>query len=986
MKKLCLFICLVLLGQQLILAANNIAYLRESSGSWYLGTINGATLSALDEVSLSYAPVIGLNGSALLKEGDFNGDGISDVAVVLNPLAPVVQIYDLSSLDSGGKLLDVSLTSLVSDCSTILDILAGDFDNDGIDELSFVYNHTDGNHQTQRTNNILEQQNISYKHLTNIEDLGNYTSETISTLGYGTLLYSLSGDFWGLGYDQIGYIYNNEDDDHHTYKVFNVYTGQFVTYRHLSNETNDGLITFAAVCDYDGDGTDEIAYVSEKSGDDYQRFKYYDHPNWSNELLISKITEGTIINLIAGNFNDDSNGTEEICYIFDNIDGDHVSQRVIENNSGTLSKVYDRHLTTLSEDAMVRISNVGDFNGDGRPEIGYLYRDNGNNEFLAATYDHTSLNFEKVTLNYEIVYAVAVGITTKIISRLEDQTYSPIPLYKTGIPINTFNFGWYTDATNNAVYWDQLKNNSPTNSNVRYTETVGGTRTDFDNYKTYITDMAAGSNNFPKVTFADYIPTQYMTSVLPVVYNSSFVTHFNELDAMSEVVGHYIGDDFYPRCERTASNPNSWYEWEQHDALFNLVNANSNKYTFVAENSLRLVDAYNDGRTNFHVPMLEEYLYRKVHDTPSENNYTRVSCVDRIYKINKLIKDPSNSHQPGFIYIAQAHGEQVTDPTWTPRIANWEELRYSVFNAIIHGAGGIFIWSYSETDISGVVYSSRTDYPENIVDNIYYNISNELSLGSIPAATGSLLDALKNGHVNDFNVFSDKDGFNSDANTVYEGMNPKGATDSDLFGKNISDLNYIVRQSGNTYYLLTVNNSNQALIDVEYYLPLAETSGKYILEVCISSDGTLSTNSPETKVQKTRDGITYCTFVEDILDPFKVKIYRINTSNTFSLSKKNDMRMYEQDDVIPSTYGLSQNYPNPFNPETSITYTIPLKEHITLTVYNMLGQKVKTLVDGIKDAGVYSVNFNANELASGVYFYTLKTENYNRSKKLILLK
>ncbi len=88
----------------------------------------------------------------------------------------------------------------------------------------------------------------------------------------------------------------------------------------------------------------------------------------------------------------------------------------------------------------------------------------------------------------------------------------------------------------------------------------------------------------------------------------------------------------------------------------------------------------------------------------------------------------------------------------------------------------------------------------------------------------------------------------------------------------------------------------------------------------------------------------------------------------------------------PLNYSLEQNYPNPFNPTTTIQYRIPRDESVTLKVYNLLGQKVKTLVDEQQRAGSYEIEFRADNLASGVYFYRLIAGNYTEIKRMILIK
>ena len=89
---------------------------------------------------------------------------------------------------------------------------------------------------------------------------------------------------------------------------------------------------------------------------------------------------------------------------------------------------------------------------------------------------------------------------------------------------------------------------------------------------------------------------------------------------------------------------------------------------------------------------------------------------------------------------------------------------------------------------------------------------------------------------------------------------------------------------------------------------------------------------------------------------------------------------------IPNGINLEQNYPNPFNPSTKITYTIPELSFITLKVYNVLGKEVSTLVSEEKEAGKYSVEFDAKGLPSGIYFYRLQAGDFVETKKMVLMK
>jgi len=90
--------------------------------------------------------------------------------------------------------------------------------------------------------------------------------------------------------------------------------------------------------------------------------------------------------------------------------------------------------------------------------------------------------------------------------------------------------------------------------------------------------------------------------------------------------------------------------------------------------------------------------------------------------------------------------------------------------------------------------------------------------------------------------------------------------------------------------------------------------------------------------------------------------------------------------AIATEYALAQNFPNPFNPSTSITYSVKEAGNVTLKVFSIDGREVATLVDGHQDANVYSVNFDAANLASGVYMYTLEVNGFTATKKMVLMK
>jgi len=140
-------------------------------------------------------------------------------------------------------------------------------------------------------------------------------------------------------------------------------------------------------------------------------------------------------------------------------------------------------------------------------------------------------------------------------------------------------------------------------------------------------------------------------------------------------------------------------------------------------------------------------------------------------------------------------------------------------------------------------------------------------------------------------------------------------------------------------------------------------------------------------------------------DSFKVNTYTTNANGiildneNYALTILNDdagsyLTKYKIDGitsvtdskVMPTHLYLSQNYPNPFNPSTKISFVNPSADHVNLTVYDFLGREVTTLVDEVLPAGQKDIEFQASNLASGIYFYRLTSGTRSEFKKMILLK
>ena len=112
------------------------------------------------------------------------------------------------------------------------------------------------------------------------------------------------------------------------------------------------------------------------------------------------------------------------------------------------------------------------------------------------------------------------------------------------------------------------------------------------------------------------------------------------------------------------------------------------------------------------------------------------------------------------------------------------------------------------------------------------------------------------------------------------------------------------------------------------------------------------------------------------------RLKQIDTDGKFEYSKTTEVTVNN----LPSTFEMDQNYPNPFNPSTTIKFSVPKESFVNIAVYNMLGQKVATVVNGTMKEGSYEQTFNASNLSSGNYVYVMTAGDSKIVKKMVLVK
>ena len=279
----------------------------------------------------------------------------------------------------------------------------------------------------------------------------------------------------------------------------------------------------------------------------------------------------------------------------------------------------------------------------------------------------------------------------------------------------------------------------------------------------------------------------------------------------------------------------------------------------------------------------------------------------------------------------------------------------------------------------------------------------ELNIGVAPGNSGSVSDTLKNFAV----TLENGEAYVAIANGVLDpnsyAANPDGrSTAFTLFVKAMaretgtgSDVDFFVLHGATDAPTVDVIARGVATLvddaaygDITAYIPVP--AGNYTLDLTLA-DGTTLVQSYWADL-RTLGGGSAVVFASGFLDPSANQngeafgLFFVLADGTVGQFPVGVASVENISGVTPSNYSLDQNYPNPFNPSTTINFTIPNSEFVTLKVYNILGSEVASLVNENLSAGAYKFSFDAQGLASGVYLYELNAGNFREIKKMNLLK
>jgi hypothetical protein len=360
------------------------------------------------------------------------------------------------------------------------------------------------------------------------------------------------------------------------------------------------------------------------------------------------------------------------------------------------------------------------------------------------------------------------------------------------------------------------------------------------------------------------------------------------------------------------------------------------------------------------------------------------------YYVKAIDNDNLSSTNPGNINTSRYSYFVFSDPNKPLTI---QHVRYSPYGSGFSGYNG-----YPVT-ISGVVTADTSNIPGGGTDPTRVYLQN----GSTPwsgiilgyaGPVGTNVSTLKQGDsiiVTGKPILANSSGTRLDtitALTIVSHKNPLPPAHVMSTGTvGFSSLGTVAVEQWNscivTYNAVTIDSPNVATGTVFYGESYGKDSSSGINTRINWADGrTRFWAGPNNVVVNKGDHFGSITGILG----FAFSNYKLTPRNDSDISGYIVSDVKTDNYVLPTQYKLNQNYPNPFNPSTIISYDIPKSGIVTLKIFNVLGQQVRTLVNQVQTAGTHQITFNANSLSTGVYFYSLTVDNFTQVKKMMLIK
>ena len=178
---------------------------------------------------------------------------------------------------------------------------------------------------------------------------------------------------------------------------------------------------------------------------------------------------------------------------------------------------------------------------------------------------------------------------------------------------------------------------------------------------------------------------------------------------------------------------------------------------------------------------------------------------------------------------------------------------------------------------------------------------------------------------------------------------------------------------------------NNGLNPDPYSSCIIRINGNLVTSLKFGGSGLFRSSDDGNNWESWDDGLPFLNSIEKLIR-YDDKIIAATSNGLWQRDTTEVVTNVDNEINFPVNFELSQNYPNPFNPNTAIKFSVPIAGKVTLSVFNILGEKVVSLVDGIKEVGSYKINFDASKLPSGTYLYQLRSGSFIETKKMILMK
>ncbi len=374
------------------------------------------------------------------------------------------------------------------------------------------------------------------------------------------------------------------------------------------------------------------------------------------------------------------------------------------------------------------------------------------------------------------------------------------------------------------------------------------------------------------------------------------------------------------------------------------------------------------------------------------------------------------------LFVLDTLIQPSSDTQGKAAIGGYADLRkYSVGYDLPPNSGDVLVVGNHLTFISGAVINGRAVYQNYITNTTQFtadsgivkdsvidfeqarthlqNLSNQLSA---LVSTDTVMDEYNHveldGHNDTLNVFNVDGSLVSSANNVTIDA-PSGSTVIvNILGKNVT-MKGGFDVTGTTIDKVLLNFPQADTIHISYInvmasilapnsvldFPSGVVNGQVIVR-CFYGAGQMNINLFDGNVINKVNIVNFATVISASQASMSGLVGNVSPSYWLVASHQTGLTNVENKQLVPKQFKLEQNYPNPFNPSTVISFTVDKAQAVNISVFNLIGQKIATLVNQMYAPGDYSVQFNAGNLPSGIYFYRLTSNDYVSIKKMILMK